>query len=110
MRRKMALGMGAHVAIIDRNLNRLRELDDIFNGHGRDAGFQPVHDCGNAAAADLVIGSVLIPGASAPKLVRRDMICRDAAGLGGGGRGDRPGRVLRNVAGHDAHRPDLLRR
>ena len=31
-RRKMALGMGAHVTIIDRNLNRLRELDDIFNG------------------------------------------------------------------------------
>ncbi len=71
---KIALGLGAHVTIIDRNLNRLRELDDIFNG-------QVVTLASNAwtigetlKTADLVIGAVLIPGASAPKLVRREMI------------------------------------
>ncbi len=71
---KIALGMGAHVTMIDRNLNRLRQLDDIFNG-------QIVTLASNAYTirealklADLVVGAVLIPGASAPKLVRRDMI------------------------------------
>ena len=71
---KIAIGMGAHVIMIDRNLNRLRELDDIFNG-------QLVTMASNSwtigeavRTADLVVGSVLIPGASAPKLVRREMI------------------------------------
>ena len=71
---KMALGLGAHVTIIDRSLNRLRDLDDIFNG-------QVVTLASNAwtigetvRTADLVVGGVLIPGASAPKLVRREMI------------------------------------
>ena len=72
---KVALGMGAHVTIIDRNLNRLRELDDIFNGMvvtlasntwtiARDAEALPISSSAR----------VLIPGASAPKLVRREMI------------------------------------
>ncbi|MCU1257963.1 MAG: L-alanine dehydrogenase [Bryobacterales bacterium] len=71
---KIALGMGAHVTIIDRSLNRLRELDDIFGG-------QLVTLASNAWTisetlkhSDLVIGAVLIPGASAPKLVRSQMI------------------------------------
>src|SRR5579859_4729211 len=71
---KMALGMGAHVSIIDRNLNRLRELDDIF-------GARVVTLASNAWTigetlkhADLVIGAVLIPGAAAPRIVRRQMI------------------------------------
>jgi alanine dehydrogenase len=71
---KIALGMGAHVTMIDRNLNRLRQLDDIFGG-------QIVTLASNAwtigetlKSADLVVGAVLIPGASAPKLVRREMI------------------------------------
>jgi alanine dehydrogenase len=71
---KVAVGMGAHVTIIDLNLNRLRELDDIFNG-------QVVTLASNVwtlretlKTADLVIGGVLIPGASAPRIVRRDMI------------------------------------
>src|SRR5512140_3272688 len=71
---KMAVGMGAHVTIIDRSLDRLRELDDVYRG-------QIVTLASNLYTirealrhADLVIGAVLIPGASAPKLVRRDMI------------------------------------
>jgi alanine dehydrogenase len=73
---KVATGMGAHVTIIDRSLDRLRQLDDIFNG-------QVVTLASNAwtisetlKLSDLVIGGVLIPGASAPKLVRREMISR----------------------------------
>jgi alanine dehydrogenase len=71
---KIALGMGAHVTIIDKSLNRLRELDDIFGG-------QLVTMASNSWTigehlkwADLAVGSVLIPGTSAPKLVRREMI------------------------------------
>lgn len=71
---KIAVGMGAHVTIIDRNLNRLRELDDIYNG-GVVTLASNVHTIRESLKlADLVIGAVLIPGAAAPKLVRRDMI------------------------------------
>ena len=71
---KMAMGMGAHVTIIDRNLNRLRELDDIFNGQVVTLASNVWTIGENLKIADLVIGAVLIPGASAPKLVRREMI------------------------------------
>jgi len=71
---RMALGMGAHVTIIDRNLNRLRELDDIFNGMVVTLASNRFTIAETLRLTDLVIGSVLIPGASAPKLVRREMI------------------------------------
>jgi alanine dehydrogenase len=71
---KVALGMGAHVTIIDRSLNRLRELDDIFNGQLVTLASNAWTIGENLKMADLVIGAVLIPGASAPKLVRREMI------------------------------------
>jgi len=71
---KVAVGMGAHVTIIDRNLNRLRELDDIFNGGVVTLASNAWIIAETLKHADLVIGGVLIPGASAPKLVRRDMI------------------------------------
>ena len=67
---KIALGMGAHVTIIDRSLNRLRELDDIFNGRALTLASNPFTIDETLKRADLVIGAVLIPGASAPKLVR----------------------------------------
>jgi alanine dehydrogenase len=71
---KIAVGMGAHVTIIDKNLNRLRDLDDIFNGQVVTLASN-LWTIGEALKhADLVIGAVLIPGASAPKLVRRQMI------------------------------------
>jgi alanine dehydrogenase len=71
---KIAVGMGAHVSIIDRNLNRLRELDDIFNGKVVTLASNVWTIRESLRRADLVIGGVLIPGASAPKLIRRDMI------------------------------------
>ncbi len=71
---KIALGMGAHVTLIDKNLNRLRELDDIFGGQIVTLASNAWTIGENLKTADLVIGAVLIPGASAPKLVRREMI------------------------------------
>jgi alanine dehydrogenase len=71
---KMACGLGANVTILDRSLNRLRELDDIYSNSIRTLASN-VHTIRDAVReADLVIGAVLIPGASAPKLVRRDMV------------------------------------
>ena len=71
---KIALGMGANVTIIDRNLNRLRELDDIYSGGITTLASNSYTITEALRTADLVIGSVLIPGASAPKLVRREML------------------------------------
>ena len=71
---KMALGLGAHVTIIDRSLNRLRELDDIFNGQIVTLASNAVTIGETLRAADLAVGAVLIPGASAPKLVRKEMV------------------------------------
>ncbi len=73
---KMAVGMGAHVVIIDRSLNRLRELDDIFNGQVVTLASNAWTITENLKTADLVVGAVLIPGASAPRLVRREMIAK----------------------------------
>ena len=71
---KIAVGMGAHVIIIDRNLNRLRHLDDVFNSQVVTLASNSFTIGEAIRTADLVVGSVLIPGASAPKLVRREMI------------------------------------
>jgi threonine dehydrogenase-like Zn-dependent dehydrogenase len=71
---KIAVGMGAHVTIIDRSLNRLRELDDIFTQHVVTLASNAWTISENLKTADLVVGAVLIPGASAPRLVKREMI------------------------------------
>ena len=71
---KMAVGLGARVTILDTNLDRLRYLDDIFQGRVQTLASNKAHIAEAARRADLLIGGVLIPGASAPKLVTRDMI------------------------------------
>ena len=71
---KMAVGLGAHVIIIERNLNRLRELDDIYSSQVVTLASNIYTIRESLRHADLVIGAVLIPGASAPRLVRRDML------------------------------------
>jgi alanine dehydrogenase len=71
---KIALGMGAQVTIIDKNLNRLRQLDDIFNRQLVTLASNSWTIRETLKSADLVVGAVLIPGASAPKVVRREMI------------------------------------
>ncbi len=71
---KVAVGLGAHVTIIDRDLERLRDLDDIFSSQIVTLASNLYTIQETVRQADLVVGSVLIPGASAPKLIRREMI------------------------------------
>ena len=71
---KMAVGLGADVTIIDRSIPRLRQLDDIFNGrvHTRYSTVEALEE--ECFSADIIVGAVLIPGATAPKLVSREML------------------------------------
>ena len=71
---KVAVGMGAHVTLIDRNINRLRQIDDVFHGHVVTLASNVWTVREALRHADLVIGGVLVPGASTPKIVRRDML------------------------------------
>lgn len=71
---KIAVGMGANVTIVDRSLNRLRELDDIFGGRVRTVASNSWNITAASAKSDLLIGGVLIPGASAPKLLTASMV------------------------------------
>ncbi|MET4349504.1 alanine dehydrogenase [Bradyrhizobium sp. RT9a] len=71
---RMAVGLGAEVTILDRSIPRLRELDELFEGRARTrfSAIDAVEE--EVFAADVVIGAVLVPGASAPKLVSRSML------------------------------------
>ncbi len=71
---KMAVGLGAYVTIIDRNLERLRALDDIYSNKVVTLASNSYTVREAVRTADLVVGAVLIPGASAPKLVRHEMV------------------------------------
>ncbi len=71
---RIAAGMGAEVTILDRSLPRLRELDGLFGGRVRTLFSKRRHLEEAVAAADAVIGAVLVPGATAPKLVSREML------------------------------------
>jgi len=73
---KVALGMGAKVTLIDLNLNRLRELDDIFGSSLHTLASNSYNIARAAQEADLLIGGVLIPGAAAPKLVTKEMVAK----------------------------------
>ena len=84
---RMAMGMEAHVTVIDRSLPRLYELDLQF-GPMLNTIYSTVDAIEqHVMGADLVIGAVLVPGAAAPKLVTRDMV-----------RQMRPGSVLVDIA------------
>jgi alanine dehydrogenase len=71
---KMALGLGARVAVLDTNLDRLRQIDDIFHGTVTTLASNQLNLRASLRRADLLIGAVLIPGRSAPKLVTREML------------------------------------
>ena len=71
---RIALGFGAKVTLVDVNLSRLRELDDIFNGRLYTLASNSYNVAQATKEADLVIGGVLIPGAVAPKIVTRSMV------------------------------------
>jgi alanine dehydrogenase len=71
---KIALGFGAKVTLVDVNLNRLRELDDLYGGRLYTLASNSYNVAQATREADLVIGGVLIPGATAPKIVTRAMV------------------------------------
>lgn len=84
---RMAMGMEAHVVVIDRSLHRLNELDMQFGSRLRTV-FSTLENIEReVVSADVVIGAVLVPGAAAPKLVSRDMVAKM-----------RPGSVLVDIA------------
>ena len=107
---KMALGLGAHVTIIDRNLNRLRELDDIFNGTDRDSRIQRLDH--QRESEDRRPGRGR--GPDSRRVGSQAGAARDdrhhEARRGGSRCGHRSGRMLRDRACHHPYRARLLRR
>lgn len=71
---QMAVGLGSHVTILDKNIDRLRELDAIYGNRINTLYSSMANIERSVLSADVVIGSVLVPGGSAPKLVTRKMV------------------------------------
>ena len=71
---RMAVGLGAEVTIIDRSIPRLRQLDELFQGRVRTRFSSHANIVEEVLLADVVVGAVLIPGASAPKVITRSML------------------------------------
>jgi alanine dehydrogenase len=84
---RMAMGLGAEVVVLERSIPRMREIDELTGGRviTRFSSIAAVED--EIVKADVVIGAVLVPGAEAPKLVKREHLKRM-----------RPGSVLIDVA------------
>ena len=103
----IAQGMEAEVVLLDKNLDRLRWVDQIHRGRimtlasNRGAVERAVTE------ADLVIGAVLVAGGRAPAVVTEDMVRVDEAGRGDRRRRRRPGRLHRDHPRDDPHRPGL---
>ncbi len=83
----VAVGLGAEVTVLDTNLQRLRELDALYAGRVKTIASNSFEIDRACVAADLVIGSVLVPGAKAPKLVSNELVSRM-----------KPGSVLVDIA------------
>ncbi|MBP1931401.1 alanine dehydrogenase [Ammoniphilus resinae] len=71
---KMAIGLGASVTLLDINADRLRQLDDQFQGRLKTLMSNPYNIAKAVKRADLLVGAVLIPGARAPRLVTEEMV------------------------------------
>jgi len=71
---KRAIGLGTRATVIDRSLERLRYMDDLFHGRIESLASNRYNVAEAVAQADLVIGAVLIPGAVAPRLVTEEMV------------------------------------
>jgi alanine dehydrogenase len=83
----VAVGLGAEVTVLDTNIQRLRELDALYAGRVHTIASNSFEIERALLGADLVIGSVLVPGAKAPKLVSNDLVSRM-----------KPGSVLVDIA------------
>ena len=77
---RIAVGMGADVALLDVNLAKLAEAEDLFGGRVTTLYSDSHTIAAEVARADLVVGAVLVPGAKAPKLVTEEMIRRMSEG------------------------------
>jgi len=77
---RMAMGMGANVTIVDRDLNRLRQLDALFGPNLKTLFSSSLAIEETTRSADLVVGAILIPGKTAPKLVSEEMIRKMSSG------------------------------
>ena len=84
---QIAVGMGFHVTLLDRDINKLREADKVFGTQVRAIMSNSFELEKAVLDADLVIGAVLIPGAKAPKLVTNELVARM-----------KPGSVLVDIA------------
>lgn len=84
---RIAIGMGAHVTVLDLSVDRLRQLDEIFGNDIQTLVSNPFNIAESVKDADLVVGAVLIPGAKAPKLVSEEMV-----------KSMKPGSVLVDIA------------
>ncbi|NIY64531.1 alanine dehydrogenase [Streptomyces malaysiensis] len=84
---QIAIGMGFHVTLLDKDINKLREADRIFGNRVRTIASNAFELEKAVLDADLVIGAVLIPGAKAPKLVTNELVSRM-----------KPGSVLVDIA------------
>ncbi|MFI1488348.1 alanine dehydrogenase [Streptomyces sp. NPDC020747] len=84
---QIAVGMGFHVTLLDRDINKLREADKVFGTKVRAIMSNSFELEKAVLEADLVIGAVLIPGAKAPKLVTNELVSRM-----------KPGSVLVDIA------------
>lgn len=71
---KMAVGAGADVTVLDTNVERLRQLDDLFFGKLRTRKSTAFNVMEEVKTSDLLIGAVLIPGARAPRIVTESMV------------------------------------
>ncbi len=72
----VAVGLGASVTVLDTNIQRLRELDALYAGRVQTIASNNFEINRAVVSADLVIGSVLVPGAKAPKLVSNELVSR----------------------------------
>ncbi|GAA2278798.1 alanine dehydrogenase [Nonomuraea roseoviolacea subsp. roseoviolacea] len=72
----IALGMQAEVVLLDRNIDKLRQADLIYQGHCQTIASNTLEIERAVLEADLVIGAVLVPGARAPKLVTNELVSR----------------------------------
>ncbi|MFI0417110.1 alanine dehydrogenase [Spongiactinospora sp. 9N601] len=83
----IALGMQSEVLLLDKNIDRLRQADIVYQGHCQTIASNAYEIERAVREADLVIGAVLVPGARAPKLVSNDLVARM-----------RPGSVLVDIS------------
>ena len=83
----VAVGLGADVTVLDTNIQRLRELDALYAGRIKTIASNTFEIDRAVVGADMVIGSVLVPGAKAPKLVSNELVSRM-----------KPGSVLVDIA------------